>query len=175
MTSPNSPSDGPPLRALAMVLIALGIVFGGLGAMSLSKSTANNSSAVVTPSVIPASGTANVPSASATATASASATATAAPTGTVDKSIPVRVLNNTTVSGLAARTADKLRAQGYNVTEVSNYSTGDIPKTTVYYSNSSGEKAEAEAIAQLLGASAQPRFAGIANASPGVIVILAGP
>src|SRR5262249_28503902 len=45
---------------------------------------------------------------------------------------PVVVLNETRVTGLAARTAAQLRALGWTVTGVGNWR-GSIPTTTVYY------------------------------------------
>jgi len=86
--------------------------------------------------------------------------------------VPVRVFNNSTVSGLAAKTADELTSTGWNVSETGNYSYGQIQNTTVYYGNTAAEKQAAQAIAAELGVSAEPRFTGIASASPGVIVIV---
>lgn len=190
VSNPTSPSGGPPLRALAMVLIALAIVFAGIGAMSLSSSDSSGSTeaeassttttvASPTASVIvaPPVTTAPVaPTSSAAATTTPPST-TLAPTtpaaGAVDKSLPVRVFNNSYVAGLAGKTRDQLVASGYNVTETGNYGSGNIPKTTVYYSNSSAkEKALAIAIANELGAGAEPRFDGIADSPAGVIVIV---
>ncbi len=86
--------------------------------------------------------------------------------------MPVRVFNNSTVSGLAAQTANELTSGGWNVSETGNYSYGQIQTTTVYYGSSASEKAAAQAIAAELGVKAEPRFAGIESASPGVIVIV---
>ena len=65
-----------------------------------------------------------------------------------------------------------MTAAGWNVEETGNYSEGTVSTTTVYYGSSAAEKAAAQKIAAELGVSAEPRFAGIANASPGVIVIV---
>ncbi|MEG8181283.1 LytR C-terminal domain-containing protein [Nocardia terpenica] len=191
MSNPNPPSGGPPLRALAMVLIALAIVFAGLGAMSLSKSESKGTQAAQGQAPA-ATGTAAKPSVSgggsvalpgsstttaAPRTSAPTTTTTAAPTTTaaaLDKSVAVRVLNNSTVAGLAARTGNQLTAEGWNVTETGNYPNGVIPKTTVYYGNSPGERAAAQAIANSLGVSAEPRFPGIADTPPGVVVIVTG-
>lgn len=152
-----------------MVLIALAIVFGGLGALSLSKSDSGESSAPASgaPSVAPGTGGANTPDGSAAAQTPATASA-----GNMDKSVPVRVLNNSSVTGLAAETASTLEESGWTIAETGNYSEGEIPKTTVYYGNSSSERQAATAIAAELGVSAEPRFAGIVNVEPGVIVIV---
>ena len=84
----------------------------------------------------------------------------------------VRVYNNSMIRGLAARAADDLRASGWSVVEVGNYPWGIIPTTTVYYEEGTGEQADAEAIASQFGMRVEPRFPGIAHASPGIIVIV---
>lgn len=191
MSNPNSPSGGPPLRALAMVLIALAIVFAGLGAMSLSSSDSSSASGSTTSSpaaptttaaqpVSPAPATApatTAPSSTAAPTTTAAPTSTAAPTTTaaaLDKTVPVQVLNNSTISGLAAKTGSQLTADGFNVTGTGNYPNGVIPKTTVYYGNSPQERAVAQAIATELGCTAEPKFSGLGDSSPGVVVIVTG-
>ncbi|WP_039781346.1 LytR C-terminal domain-containing protein [Nocardia cerradoensis] len=188
MSNPNPPSGGPPLRALAMVLIALAIVFAGLGAMALSNSTSDSAAAETSSetetTAVPVTTTraaATTPSTTAATTTAAPATTltttTAAPTSTaagVDKTVPVRVLNNSTVAGLASKTGSQLTAAGFDVTETGNYPGGVIAKTTVYYGNSPHERETAQAIANELGVSAEPRFAGIADSPPGVIVIVTG-
>ncbi|MFJ9368018.1 LytR C-terminal domain-containing protein [Nocardia sp. NPDC101769] len=183
MSNPNSPAGGPPLRALAMVLIALAIVFAGLGAMSLSSSDSSSSSADSTSQSSAAATTttaaqqnsaqATTSPVAPTTTALSTTTTTTAAAG-VDKTLPVRVYNNGTVPGLAKKTGDQLSSDGYNVTEVGNYPNGVVPKTTVYYGNSPKEQALAQAIAAQLGCSAEPRFPGISDSPTGVIVIVTG-
>lgn len=188
MTTPNPESSGPPLRAIAMVLIALAILFAGLGAASLggsdSDEVATEASSTTTTSVAAAPAAARTTTAAPTTTAAEPTTATSTATATsttssaattsarVDKSVPVRVFNNSTVSGLAAQTADELTSGGWNISETGNYSYGQIQTTTVYYGSSASEKAAAQAIAAELGVKAEPRFDGIQSASPGVIVIV---
>ncbi|MEV6770473.1 LytR C-terminal domain-containing protein [Nocardia sp. NPDC051030] len=194
MSNPISPSGGPPLRALAMVLIALAIVFAGLGAMSLSSSDSSSASetsaapstTVAQPVSAPSSAVAPPVTTAPAATTTPPVTTTTAPvtttppttapsaTSAADKSVPVRVYNNGVIAGLAAQTGGQLTASGWNVTETGNYATGVIPKTTVYYGSSPGEQAAAVAIAKELGVTAEPRFPGIADSPPGVIVIVTG-
>ncbi len=88
--------------------------------------------------------------------------------------VPVRVYNNSTVEGLAATTADELRADGWNVTDVSNYDSGQVPRSAVFYGPKQGEREAAEKLAQSMGLPVEPRFDGITDAPSGVIVILAG-
>ncbi|MBF6218859.1 LytR C-terminal domain-containing protein [Nocardia abscessus] len=186
MSYPNPTSGGPPLRALAMVLIALAIVFAGLGAMSLSNSDADTdasgtsetptSSASAAPQV-PASTTApkSPAASSSTLVATGTPTTTAAPTtSTAARSVPVRVLNNSMVPGLAAKTADQLSASGWTIAETGNYPGANIAKTTVYYGNSPGDKEAAQAVADELGASVAPKSSGIGDSGPGVTVIVTG-
>ncbi|MFE3292063.1 LytR C-terminal domain-containing protein [Rhodococcus sp. NPDC059234] len=185
MSTPQPAPSGPPLRALAMVLIALAIAFAGIGAMALSGSGSDTKPTEVVPSVAPVTASPNSPGASARATTPAvTSVASATPTtsavasaSAVDKSaVPVRVFNNSTVSGLAAQTASTIEADGWHVSETGNYSTGNVARTTVFYSPSSAtEKQAALEIASALGATAEPRFAGIQSASPGVIVIVTSP
>ena len=173
-----------------MVLIALAIVFIGLGAASLGGSSDENTAAEQTESSAPATTSAPAPApatskpAATTQPASGDTTTTSRPSGTATtttsssasgtdtSNVSVRVLNNSTVSGLAAGTAEELTAAGWNVEETGNYSEGTVSTTTVYYGSSAAEKAAAQKIAAELGVTAEPRFAGIANASPGVIVIV---
>ncbi|RVW10058.1 LytR family transcriptional regulator [Prescottella agglutinans] len=186
MTTPNPESSGPPLRAIAMVLIALAILFAGLGAASLGGSDSSES-APVADTTAASTSTATTTSAAAqaartttaapavtttTPTATPTTTSAAVASGPVDKTVPVRVFNNSNVSGLAAQTANELTSNGWNVSETGNYSYGMILTTTVYYGNTAAEKQAAQAIAAELGVPAEPRFTGIASASPGVIVIV---
>lgn len=85
--------------------------------------------------------------------------------------VPVRVLNNSMISGLAERAATDLRARGWNVVEVGNYAGGVIPVSTAYYRPGTDEEGAARSVATQLGVRAEPRFPGIEGASPGLIVI----
>ncbi|WP_244210748.1 LytR C-terminal domain-containing protein [Amycolatopsis kentuckyensis] len=89
-----------------------------------------------------------------------------------NKWVTVRVFNNSTIKGLADRAAEDFRGSGWNVNEVSNYSQGIIPTTTAFYRPGTDEEAAAKQLAQEFGIKAEPRFEGIQNASPGVIVIV---
>jgi hypothetical protein len=82
------------------------------------------------------------------------------------------VYNNSTIRGLAARTARDLSAAGWTVVEVGNYARGTIPTTTAYYQEGTDQRADAEALGAQFGMRVEPRFPGIANASPGLVVIV---
>lgn len=188
VSTPKPAQAGPPLRALAMVLIALAILFAGLGAASLggseSEETAATSSTTsvtakpgqamrtTTAPVAPKPGSATT---TGPATTSASVTTTAATTsasGADTLSVPVRVFNNSSVSGLAGETAGELTSAGWTVAETGNYSDTTIAETTVYYGTSAVEKEAALEIAAALGATAKPRPAALTSTSAGVIVIV---
>ncbi|MGH3873453.1 MAG: LytR C-terminal domain-containing protein [Pseudonocardiaceae bacterium] len=95
-----------------------------------------------------------------------------APVDRNDSRGQVRVYNNSTIRGLAARAAGDLTSAGWTVVEVGNYPSGTLPTTTVYYQEGTGQRADAEAIGSAFGMRVEPRFAGITNASPGLIVIV---
>jgi hypothetical protein len=83
----------------------------------------------------------------------------------------VRVYNNSTIHGLAARAARDLGAAGWTVVEVGNYARGTIPATTVYYQEGT-DQSVADALATEFGMRVERRFPGIANAGAGLIVIV---
>ena len=85
---------------------------------------------------------------------------------------PVRIYNNSLVKDLAQRAASDLRGDGWTVSSVGNYPYGDIPTSTVYYRPGTVEQAAAEYLASSFGLQARPRFAGLRDASPGLIVIV---
>jgi hypothetical protein len=86
---------------------------------------------------------------------------------------PVRVYNNSLIKNLAERAADQFRDSGWTVTSVGNYPFGNIPTSTVYYERGENRQREAaEYLASSFGMHAEPRFVGLHDASPGLIVIL---
>ncbi|OBI81422.1 LytR C-terminal domain-containing protein [Mycobacterium asiaticum] len=148
-------SSGLPLRAMVMVLLFLGVIFLLLGWQALDSAgkSDDDTSAVTT------------------------ALTTNAPTSTSAKpaanQAEVRVYNISSREGIAARTADELKAAGFKVTEVTNLAIPDISATTVYY-NDDGEKATADAVGQKLGAPVEKRIPALADQPPGVIVLVTG-
>ena len=190
--SPTGPVR--PARLAGFILLGVAVVAVGLGIFALADSAAGQTtssgptSQVTAPETIPHT-TAKPP---ATTTTAAPATTTTVPptssypsgqTTTVVPAppastgpaapppVPVRVYNNSTIQGLAARAAADLTSAGYDVVAVSGYQ-GKIPTSTVYYSPAPGEQDTAQAIGQKFGLRVEPRFPGIADASPGVIVIV---
>ncbi len=84
----------------------------------------------------------------------------------------LRVYNNSTIKGLAARAADDFRSGGWPVVEVGNYSGGRIWTSTVYYQPGTGQQGAAGALGEEFDLRVEPRFVGIRDAAPGVIVIV---
>lgn len=85
---------------------------------------------------------------------------------------PVRVYNNSTVKDLAEHAAADLRGDGWSVDKVGNYSQGIIATSTVYYRPGTAEQSAASALGRDFGLRVAPRFAGIDDATPGLIVIV---
>lgn len=84
----------------------------------------------------------------------------------------VRVYNNSTIRGLAARAAHDLTAAGWTVVEVGNYARGVIPTTTVYYQEGTDQRADAQALGAQFRMRVELRFPGIENAGSGLVVIV---
>lgn len=89
-----------------------------------------------------------------------------------ERSMPVRVYNNSDVDGLAARAGEDLRDAGWNITEFGNYSDGIVPESTVYFRENTDEAAVAQALGREFGMRVEPRFEGLEDSTAGVIVIL---
>jgi hypothetical protein len=149
-------------RLVASVAVGAVVVFAGAAALATvitdsdqsqtqSEMTASPSSAL-TPTPTPATPTAAVPSPTATALARSPATASPRPQPSaaeatpppVRPTAPVLVLNNSTIPGLAARSADRVRSVGFTVPRVGNVY-GQIDRTTVYYRP--GNRAQADLLA----------------------------
>lgn len=197
MSSPDTGSSRPgrvagvALLGLAAVALVIGLItaLGGNGDGRADgnneeqppRQTSSSRSTEQPPSSQPqSSNTSTVPppgsgSGSPTTTTGTTTTGQTVPpdgNGEPTKQIPVRVLNNSKIKGLAAEAANDLKADGWNVTETGNYSAGIIPTTTVYYRPGTEEEAAARAIGEAFGMRVQERFEGIKDASPGVIVIV---
>ncbi|MFM9032875.1 MAG: LytR C-terminal domain-containing protein [Mycobacterium sp.] len=141
-------SSGLPLRAMVMVLLFLGVIFllVGFQAMTSGTDTAEDAPAI-------------------TAT-----TTTRPPAPMAD----VRVYSVAGDDAAAARTADRLREAGWNVTEAATIAAADVAATTVYFGAAEGEQAAADAVGKVLEAPVAPRIPDIAEQPPGVIVLVTG-
>jgi hypothetical protein len=145
-------SSGLPLRAMVMVLLFLGVAFllVGFQAMGSSGGPDDKSSPVV------------------------STTTTTTKTTPALARADVRVYNIGADEGAAGRTADRLKAAGFNVTETSNLSLPDVPVTTVFFGEAPGEQAAADEVGKLLEVPVATRVPELAEQPPGVIVIVTG-
>jgi hypothetical protein len=96
------------------------------------------------------------------------------------KDVPLIVVNNTTVTGLAAQAAQRFEAGGWTVTSVGNYQ-NSILSTCAYYDPSvSGAKAAATALQRQYPTikRVEPRFAPSPEAEPlpsGPVVVVLTP
>ncbi|MFJ1766713.1 LytR C-terminal domain-containing protein [Amycolatopsis sp. NPDC088138] len=188
-----------PMKAAGVALIGVAIVAAVIGGISaLSGDGSNEAGPSGTPSTQPGTPPGGPSSPTSPTSSTPPPSSTASPTSptppssgqptpgqptsgqpgqpgdqqTSNKWVTVRVFNNSTIKGLAARAKDDFAGSGWNVTEVSNYSQGVIPATTAYYRPGTDEEAAAKQLAQEFDFKAEPRFQGIQDASPGVIVIV---
>ena len=189
MTSADPPNSSRLLRAAGTTLLALAALCLVVGVVSLvgggssprggSAAPSGSSQPAVPGAASPTTGRPNVTNQpTATAVPSQSqpvgtiTTSTSKPPPTQAQSLPLRVYNNSTIAGLAARAADDLRNAGWNVAEVGNYGSGVIATTTVYFRPGTDEEGPAKQLAAQFQMRAEPRFEGIANAPAGVVVIV---
>ncbi|MGH3822871.1 MAG: LytR C-terminal domain-containing protein [Pseudonocardiaceae bacterium] len=191
MSTPKKTGASSRRRTTGVVLLVLAAIAAVIGLLltvnRAQRTTAPEPSvptpapgiATPRPSVIPfppvASTPAEAPEAPLAAPPDADEAASAGGKGPGDKGFSrgeVRVYNNSTIRGLAARVAGDLSAAGWMVVEVGNYARGTIPTTTVYYQDDAGQRADAEEIAAEFGMRVEPRFPGISDASPGIVVIV---
>ncbi|CAB0616664.1 putative secreted protein [Corynebacterium diphtheriae bv. mitis] len=153
-----------------MILIAVALMLGAWGVYSVTSdnsSSAPKTSTAETSEQTPAEKSApQAPAASDTPAPSDAPGESAAPAEkapankpadkpaadkpAAERPVPVRVLNNSTVQGLAAQVADTLRSHGIDVVEVGNLPDAVVPETTVFYP--AGHQAQAQKIADQLHA-----------------------
>jgi len=151
-----------------MILIALGIVFAGLGALSLSKSDSDSdSSSASVSSVAPTANGAT------TGGAGNSSPVTSAASATADKSDPISVYNGGQIGGLAARVSTQLEEAGWNVATTANYPDSAVAANSVFYDEGAADqKAAALEIAEEIDATAKVKTAAITSLGDGVIVVV---
>ncbi len=191
LTRPElEPSKIGPRRAIAGALIALsGVTLVVVALLLVNKGDQSGSPTVALPTApvattgAPAPST--VPSVSSGPTIPPTTAPTIAPTTapTVAPSaapttvtapgqapvVPVTVLNNSRIRGLADRAAARFRAGGWPVPKVGNYSRGRIPATTVYFAP--GQQASAARFARQFGIGrVVPRFAGLPGSGTTVVL-----
>ena len=201
MTNPEQPA-GPahPARAAGYALLGVAVIALVVGLVSLftggpddeppaaqstppsatsgtsgTSGTSNGSETSSAEPTAPSSETsppAGTTAPTTTANPGTTTTDTPPPPVTTVPKLPVRIYNNSTTQGLAARASDDVVNAGWEVAEKGNYSQGTIWTTTVYFRPGTDEEASARELARLLNARVEPRFDGIQNAQPGIIVIV---
>jgi len=184
MSTPNGTGASRRLRTAGLVLLGLAVIAVLIGLVVVTTGE-ERTSATAPPAVtsIPDSRPSTIPYPP-PVTSSPAEAPIASPPGPPDAAEgasggdkgnsrgEVRVYNNSTIRGLAAQAADDLSAAGWTVVEVGNYARGTIPTTTAYYQEGTGQRDGAEALGSEFGMRVEPRFPGIADASPGLIVIV---
>lgn len=142
-----------------MILIAVALMLGAWGVYSVTSdnsSSAPKTSTTETSEQTPAEKSAPQAPAASDTPAPSDAPGEKAPADkpaespAAERPVPVRVLNNSTVQGLAAQVADTLRSHGIDVVEVGNLPDAVVPQTTVFYP--AGHQAQAQKIADQLHA-----------------------
>ncbi|HET9141055.1 LytR C-terminal domain-containing protein [Actinophytocola sp.] len=198
MSAVVDPGSARPGRIVGLVLIGIAVLAAILGILTLidggnggeqGQPTNQPSQPGSPPSGAPSSGvpTSGAPTSGAPTSgtptnpppaqppASQPPPATAAPPAPAPanpRSVPVRVYNNSTITGLANEAANDFRADGWNVVEVGNYNQGTIPTSTAYFTPGTDEEAAAKELGGKFNLRVEPRFPGIISSSPGVIVIV---
>ncbi len=148
----------------AVGLVILGVILLVFGLITLTtdddpQTTAGQDSSATATTPVPSPS----PSPSPTATPAPPAQTSAIPPS--QEVMPVTVLNNSALTGLASRVAGELEAGGWPIAELLNYSETQVPATTVFFTpGKPAEKAAAQALAaQFPGITggAKPRFDGL--------------
>lgn len=166
---PHEPARVGPARAVAGAALAIAGVAVGIGALLWAGSDEPKGSPIVSSLATERS----TPSPTATPTPSPTVSPTPSPAGKPTPVattpvaeppqapiVPVSVLNNSRIKGLADRAATRFRAGGWPVPVTGNYRGGIIATTTVYFAP--GQQASAQRFARQFGIPrVAPRFAGL--------------
>ncbi|AFR47181.1 LytR C-terminal domain-containing protein [Gordonia sp. KTR9] len=121
-----------PLRAGAMMLFAVAVVFIGLGWHSAA--TAGNDS----------------PTTEAATTVTSTPTSTSPSTSAASTGKRLCVINAGQVAGLASDVTELLQAKGYQMAEPGNYTAGGFSENTIFHEDDT-DKSQADEVAAALG------------------------
>lgn len=140
---------------MAMILIAVALLLAAWGVYSMTREKASDTT------VTAESTTTQMSRPQQPTTVAKPPQTTAAPVPPPPTHVEVKkvhVLNNSTIQGLAAGVADKLKHEGWELGEVGNFPDGAVPQNTVYFTpeNAAAEKA-ARTLAERVGGVAVPR------------------
>lgn len=189
MTSPESASPSRPAKAAGFALLgvaAVALVIGIVSLFGCGSDTPPAAGSSDTPPPQTTTGSPTAPTSSAPPIGTTTGSPTAPPSAPTSSAavppppvtppgaakVPVRVYNNSTITGLANKASDEVRANGWTVAGTGNYSQGTIPTTTVYFRPGTDEEASAKELATLLRARVEPRFDGIQSSAAGIILIV---
>jgi cytoskeletal protein RodZ len=190
MTAPE-PGSARPARLAGLVLIGVAVIALILGVITLiNGGKSNNNGAGQQPSSTsgptsnrpgssqapPPKTTTNSPQTSTTQQPPPQTTTTTAnpqppqpPPN--NRAVPVKVLNNSKITGLAARAATDFKADGWNVTFTGNYTptsnAGNLPTSTALYRPGTPGEAAAKELAQKFGLVADTHIPPGSNTDPG--------
>jgi len=146
--------------AVAVGVALLGVILLAFGIISLTNTTEDPSTNSQETDAV------TQPPAATTAVSTRPALTTST-VPTAPAVLPVTVLNNSPVEGLAARVAEVLEAGGWPIAELLNYDETQAEATTVYFTpgNAAEETAAQALIAQFpeITGGAEPRFEGLAG------------
>ncbi|MFE4197981.1 LytR C-terminal domain-containing protein [Paenarthrobacter sp. NPDC056912] len=145
-----------PVLTVGAVALVLGLVaFLILPNLGLVAPSASSSVSTPAPQQTGTSPSAGPTESSSAPVASGEPTPSETPSGTpssaaVDRTTPVAVYNGTATAGLASRVAGLVQGDGWTLSTVGNW--GGLPQqTSVVFYNAPGQKANAEALGNLLG------------------------
>ena len=160
-------NNGLPLRAGAMLLLAVAVVALMLGVKSCSDSGKETAHDKLAEQSEPAD-----PTTTGEASGETSATTTTSASGAAS-SARVCVLNAGSVGGLAGEVSDQLKEAGFTIgTDPSNLATSSITENTVFYGE--GQEDEAKKVAEAVpgGAAAEERPAVFPRCEGEIAVIV---
>ncbi|MDO4686949.1 MAG: LytR C-terminal domain-containing protein [Corynebacterium sp.] len=197
MTKPEQkPAAEPrlPLRGLAMILLAIAVLFIAWGIFMLSQGSGTPETKTQAAQVSPAASSPAAPQSQAqeqetkkeeqpknseeASDTSEAASGNSASTGAAGNEAQaakerVHILNNSTVQGLGQRVADDVREQKFEVGEIGNHSESTFATSGVYFtSGKSNEEKTARALADALGLTAAPRGPELERAPDGVVLVV---
>jgi type IV secretory pathway VirB10-like protein len=186
MTAPGA-GGTRPARAAGLLLMGIAVIAVVLGVITLVDGNAENNGGTSQPPTASTT-TATRPSGQTTTAnppASTPSTQTPAPPSTQTntntppppppnpKQVPVRVFNNSKISGLAERARNDFQAGGWNVVETGNHQEPVIPTSTAFFRPGTDEEAAARALAAQFNLDVAPRSAAVEqHGGSGVLVIV---
>ena len=147
---PSIKISGPPSWIWWAVLVGASVILGVAGITIARQNISSWLGSSPTPTTVPTIATTSTPVATATPvpTAAPTSTPTATASTVVKKSVTLRVLNGTTVTGAAGTVSNILEKAGFTVRTSGNAKNQTYTTSYVYYQK--GKEAEAQEVAKSL-------------------------